>query len=111
MGSLFFLRLAVGAIFIYHAVPKLKDPKQMSAGIGWAPMQVLGLGILEFMSALAIIGGVGTRFGSLVLMAVMVGAMYYKINKWHIPFMAHNGTGWEFDMLLFASSMTIYLNH
>ena len=111
MSGLFFLRLGVGAIFIYHAVPKLKDPKMMAGAMGWTAGQVLGLGIIEFMSALAILGGVGTRFASLALMVIMLGAIYHKIKKWHVPFMAQNGTGWEFDFLLFLANLTIYLKY
>jgi len=110
-GGLFFLRLAVGAIFIYHSVPKLKDPKSMASGIGWTPTQVLGLGIVEFISALSILGGIAIKFSALILMIVMLGAIYHKIKKWHIPFMGTSSTGWEFDFLLFCASLTIYLRY
>jgi|SRR3989344_9327127 len=110
-GGLFFLRLAVGAIFIYHSVPKLKDPKSMASGIGWTSTQVFGLGVVEFMSALGILGGIGTKFLALVLMIIMIGAIYHKIKKWHIPFMATSSTGWEFDFLLFCANLTIYLKY
>lgn len=83
----------------------------MAMGIGWSSGQVIGLGIVEFISALAVLGGVGTRFGSLALMAVMIGAIYHKIAKWHVPFMAHDKTGWEFDFLIFLSLLTIYLRY
>lgn len=110
-GGLFFLRLAVGIIFIYHSVPKLKDPKSMASGIGWAPVQVLGLGLVEFISALGILGGVATKLSALVLMVIMLGAIYYKAKKWHISFASHSSTGWEFDFLLFCASLTIYLRY
>lgn len=109
-AGLFFLRLAVAVIFIYHAVPKLRDPKGMASAMGWAHGQILGLGILEFMSAVAVLSGVATRFGAMALMIVMAGAIYHKINKWHVPFFATTATGWEFDFLLFAASLTIYLS-
>ena len=88
--SLFFLRLGVAVIFIVHSVPKLKDPKKMAGGMGWSSGQVLGLGIVEFVSALSILGGVGTRFATMALMVVMAGAMYHKISKWKVHFMAGN---------------------
>jgi uncharacterized membrane protein YphA (DoxX/SURF4 family) len=69
------------------------------------------LGIIEFMSALGILGGIATKFFALVLMVVMIGATYYKIKKWHIPFMGTSSTGWEFDFLLFCASLTIYLKY
>ncbi|OGM98713.1 MAG: hypothetical protein A2817_02325 [Candidatus Yanofskybacteria bacterium RIFCSPHIGHO2_01_FULL_39_8b] len=110
-SGLFLLRLAVGVIFIYHAIPKLRDPQKMASGAGWTNLQVLGLGIIEFMGAVSLIGGVSTRFSALVLAIVMVGAMYHKIKKWHVPFMSAGSTGWEFDFLLFCANLTIYLKH
>ena len=111
MSSLFFLRLAVAIIFIFHAVPKLRNPNAMASGMGWTSSQVLGLGIIEFICALSIAGGIGTRFTTLILMAVMAGAIYHKIKKWNISFIGQNATGWEFDMLLFVANLTIYLKY
>lgn len=109
MNTLFLLRLAVGTIFIYHAIPKLKDPKSMATGMGWNVNQVLGLGIIEFISAIGLIGGVAVHISSLALSAVMMGAIYHKIKKWHVPFMANDKTGWEFDFLILCATLTIYL--
>ena len=109
--SLFFLRFAVAVIFIYHAIPKLKDPKAMAMGMGWSRGQALGLGIVEFISALGILGGVGVRFSAFLLMTVMIGAMYHKMFKWHVPFMARDKTGWELDFLILLSLFTIYLRY
>ena len=110
MNTLFLLRLAVGAIFIYHSISKLKEPKAMATAMGWAPSQVLGLGMIEFIAGLGLIGGVAVNISSLALSAVMLGAIYHKIQKWHMPFMSLNSTGWEFDFLLLCASLTIYLN-
>ena len=106
--ELFLLRLAVGMIFIYHAVPKLKEPKALAGGLGWHMNQVFALGIFEFIGGLSMIGGIGVPFTSLLLGVVMVGAIYHKINKWHVPFTSTSGTGWEFDFILLASCLTIY---
>lgn len=111
MSSLFFLRLAVAVIFIFHAVPKLKNPKAMASSMGWSSGQVLGLGIVEFVSALSIVGGVGTRFSALALMVIMLGAIYHKMKKWNVPFSSQSSTGWEFDLILFAANLTIYLKY
>lgn len=104
------LRLAVGVIFIYHAIPKLKEPKTMAMTMGWTAPQMLGLSTIEFMAGLGLIGGVAVNISSLALSAVMLGAIYHKIHKWHVPFMSSNSTGWEFDFLLLCASLTIYLN-
>lgn len=110
-GDLFLLRLAVGVIFIYHAIPKLKEPKSMASAMDCNFNQVLGLGIMEFIGGLSLIGGVGTGFSALVLAVIMMGAIYHKTRKWHVPFMAQNSTGWEFDLLILAANLTIYLKY
>lgn len=109
-NDLFLLRLAVAVIFIYHALPKLQKPKAMASGMGWRSGQVLGLGIVEFVSALSLLGGIMIELASVLLALVMVGAIYYKISKWNVPFSASNSTGWEFDLLILASVLTIYFS-
>ena len=111
MNELFLLRLTVGVIFIYHAIPKLQNPKAMATGMGWRLGQVLGLGIIEFMSGLSLIGGITIKLSALLLSVVMVGAIYHKINKWKVPFSAPNSTGWEFDLILLVANLTLYLNY
>jgi len=109
LGNLFFLRLAVAVIFIYHSVPKLQSAREIAAGMGWKPGQVFGLGLIEFISAVGIVGGVGVRLGAFLLFFVMAGAIYHKTSIWKIPFMSQSGTGWEFDLILLAANMTIYM--
>ncbi len=108
-GDLFLLRLAVGAIFIYHSIPKLREPHNLASGLGWTNNQVFGLGTIEFMSSLGLIGGVAIHISSLALSVVMLGAIYTKIKRWHLPFQATNATGWEFDFLILCATLTIYL--
>ena len=109
-GDLFFLRLAVAGIFIYHSLPKLTSPQVMASGLSWSRNSVFALGLVEFISSLGLIGGIAVRLSALLLSLVMVGAIYFKINKWKVPFMAKSGTGWEFDMILLAANLTIYIN-
>src|SRR3989344_9700459 len=108
-SGLLVLRLVVATIFIYHAVPKLKEPKNMASGIGWTPNKVLALGLIEFVCGLGIAGGIAVQLSAFLLMAVMLGAIYYKMHKWNVPFMAHDKTGWEFDFILLAANFTIFL--
>ncbi|MBI2065154.1 MAG: DoxX family protein [Candidatus Yanofskybacteria bacterium] len=111
MENLLFLRLAVAAIFIYHAIPKLKEPKNMASGIGWTPNKVLALGLVEFVSGLGIAGGIAVKLSASLLIAVMLGAIYYKMSKWNVPFSAHDKTGWELDLLLLTANLTIFLRY
>jgi hypothetical protein len=40
----------------------------------------------------------------------MLGAMYFKMFKWSTPFSAQDKMGWEFDFLLFVSSVLILVS-
>ena len=92
------LRISLGVIFAYHAIPKLKMPGAMAKGIGWLSGFVIILGLVEFFSSLAVILGVYTEVGAFFLGVVMLGALYYKIFKWKIPFYVMDKTGWEFNI-------------
>jgi putative oxidoreductase len=104
------LRLAIGSIFVYHGIPKLKMGKQMAQGIfgsekkGWFVNLV---GANEVFSGLAIILGLLTNIAALLLIPVMLGALYLKIKVWKVPFFAMDKTGWEFDMINLATLVAL----
>ena len=107
----FFLRLAVGLVFVYHGLMKLKDPKGMAAmmgnpGMAWFPAV---LGLVEFLSGLGVILGVYFQLAALFLAVLMVGAIMMKIGKWKVPFSAMDKMGWEFDLVLLAAALAMLL--
>jgi uncharacterized membrane protein YphA (DoxX/SURF4 family) len=108
--SFLFLRLVIAAIFIYHALPKLKSAGMMSRAMGAPPSMIFTLGAVEFVSSLAMIFGFYIQFAALLLAVVMIGAIYFKITQWHMPFMAMDKTGWEFDLILLAANLFILVN-
>ncbi|HBD05758.1 TPA: hypothetical protein DCZ32_04855 [Candidatus Uhrbacteria bacterium] len=101
------LRIAVGIIFLYHSVPKLKNPAMMAGGIGWHPLAVMLLGTAELAGGISVILGIYAQIGALILGLVMLGALYYKILRWHTPFFAMDKSGWEFDLVLLAANIAI----
>lgn len=103
--GLFILRLAVGIIFIVHAVPKFTATAGMAQGIGAPASAVLLLGSVELLSAAGLIVGIYPEIAAILLSIVMLGAIWMKITKWHIGFAAQNTTGWEFDFLLDRKSV------
>lgn len=105
----FVLRLAVAVVFIYHAVPKLRDPKGMAQAVGFKSEMVLLLGAVELLSSLGLILGIQVQLSALLLVIVMCGAIYFKITKWNVPFMAMDKTGWELDLTLLAANIAIFL--
>ena len=108
--AVFLLRVVVAAIFIVHALPKLKNSEKMSKGLGMPSGAVLALGIVEFASAVGIVLGIFLRLAALLLTAVMVGAIATKIGRWKVSFTAADKTGWEFDLLLLAASLVIFFS-
>lgn len=106
-AGLLALRLALGAVFIYHGWPKIKKAKAMASGMGTSATFVTVLGLVEVLSALGVILDVFVQLSALLLTLVMLGAIKMKIFKWKIPFAAHDKTGWEFDLILLAAAIVI----
>jgi len=104
------LRLAVAVIFIYHALPKLKNASGMSQMMGMPAGMIIMLGLVESVSSLGMIFGVYIQIAAFLLAMVMVGAIYFKMAKWHVPFAAMDKTGWEFDLILLAANIFILVN-
>ncbi len=105
--DLFILRLAVGVIFLHHGWPKLKKSKVMAQGIGIPVARVFVLGLVEIFSSFGMIFGILVNWAAVLLSIVMLGAIYLKIKKWHVPFSATNTTGWELDLILLAANLAI----
>ena len=107
--GLYILRLIVGLIFIYHAVPKLRDSKGMAKMMGKenAVPMIMALGLVELLSALGLILGLYIALSAILLSIVMVGAITMKITKWQSPFSAMDKTGWEFDLILLGANIAI----
>ena len=97
--GIWFLQFTVGVIFIYHGWPKMKR----KAGI----FKIGGLfhGLAEVIPGLALILNSYVREAGLVLAIIMIGAIYMKKLKWHIPFSSQNAMGWEYDFILLAASL------
>ena len=107
--GLLVLRLAVAVIFIYHAMPKLKNAKGMAQMMGMPAGMIFMLGAVELLSSLGLIFGIYTQLAALLLGIVMFGAIGMKTMKWGVPFAAMDKTGWEFDLILLAANMTLLL--
>ena len=107
--GLFILRLVIGIIFLYHALPKLKNTKAMAQGMGWPSGMIFLLGTVELLSSLGLMFGIYRQLAALLLCFVMIGAIKMKTMKWHVPFMGMTNTGWEFDLILLASNIAILL--
>lgn len=109
----FFLRFAVAAVFIYHGLPKLKNPKMVSNMLGMpgiGPVPGIIQGLVEVLSGLALIFGMYLQQAALLLALIMLGAIYFKKFKWKTSFSMSDKTGWEFDFTLLAANLYILTN-
>ena len=104
------LRLVLGAIFIIHGYPKLKNFKGTAdwlAGIGFKPgaFWAFALGSAEFFGGIAILIGLFSRIGAGLLIVSMLVATYFNIFKWKKKFSG----GYEFDLMILAGLIAIFL--
>lgn len=104
------LRFVIAIIFIVHGWPKIKNPKGI-ADAAWGGRTWAGLlqGLIEVVGGLLLIFGFWMEWTLLVLIVIMLGALFYKIAKWRVPFMASTSTGWEFDLLVLAGLLALLL--
>lgn len=92
------LRLAIGIIFLYHCRPKLNQKGFMQF-----------IGFAEFAGGLAMILGFLVQLTGMGLGIIMIGAIWKKMNEWHVPFSAMDKMGWEFDLMILAGCVALIL--
>ena len=109
LGSwgLLVLRVFLGVIFVYHAMPKLMMSGKMAKGMGWSSGSVVLLGLVELLSGLALVLGFYAEIGALLVGIIMLGALFHKMFKWNVPFFAMDKTGWEFDFILLGAAVAV----
>lgn len=102
--ALLLLRLAIGAVFIYHGTAKW--------GADSTLMQVLSF--VEPIAGVAILIGVVTELAAFVLAIVMFGAIYMKMTGFGQSafdfagtFAPQGGAGWEFDLILLVGCIIL----
>ena len=107
--GLFVLRLALGAIFWIHGASKLKMWKMVPSE--QMPAKMINtmriLSICESLGAVAVFTGFLVQPAALGLAIIMIGAIKFKLKAWKIPFTTQTNTGWEFDLLILAASITL----
>ena len=108
MFHILLLRLVLGVIFGYHSIPKLTKGKEMASGMNMPFAFVVILGIAELLAAVGSILGIYTKYAAIIMGIVMIGALFYKIVKWKIPFAGMDKTGWEFDALILAAAIVLF---
>lgn len=105
--ALLALRLALGIVFLAHGPVKFMKTKEMATGLGLKESSVRAIGTLEVVGSLSVILGVWSQVGAALLMIVMLGAIYFKTQKWGKDFTGEGG--WEFEFILLAAAFAVLL--
>ena len=109
------LRLAIGAIFIVHGWPKVTGARGMAAAMGGGEAKpvLVGVftlqGIVEIGGGILMILGVLTQLVALAFAIIMIGAIFLKNTQMRTGFMSQQTTGWEFDLVLLAGNILLFL--
>lgn len=103
------LRLSAGSVFLYHGLHKAPlwkahEPKGMTRNF-LAILRIVS--VSEVLGSLALIFGLFTRFASLGLSIILLGALYYKILVWKKHFTGVEG--WEFDVALLGITLFLFI--
>ncbi len=105
------VRVVLGIIFLVHGkgkfgMWKMQPSEQMPSGM---INMMKFLSIAETLGGVALILGLLTQLAALGVGIIMIGAIYFKVFKWKVPFADTAKNGWEFDLALLAMSFLILL--
>jgi putative oxidoreductase len=106
--GLLLLRVALGAIFIYHGYPKLfghtRDAIQSFAHLGFPAYFVYISGIVEFFCGCMLVVGLFTRLAGLLLAGEMVVGLWGAHNMVANPMAVRN---YELPLVLAVSTFAL----
>lgn len=106
--SLFFLRLVVGFIFVFHGFQKFA--LWGDVGSSMAPNMLLLMkvtSVIEFVAGLALMLGIWARLAAAALALVMIGSIYFLQFVMNVGFSTASGAGWEYNLVLLASLLCL----
>jgi putative oxidoreductase len=109
------LRIAVGVIFIVHGWPKITGARRMAAAMGGGEAKpvMVGMftvqGVVEAGGGILMILGVLTQLVALAFIIIMIGAIALKNSMMKTGFSSQQTTGWEFDFVLLAANILLFL--
>lgn len=105
--SLLLLRLVLGAIFLYHGWPKIRNLKATAESfktMGFRPGFFWGaiVALAEFFGGVLFIAGFYVQFAAAILAIQFLVIIFWKLVK-RMPF----GGGLELDLLIFVSTLVL----
>lgn len=109
-AALFFIRLVVGAAFMFHGWGKIQSP------FSWMPPGSPVPGFFQFLAALsefggglALIVGLLARLGALGIVFTMIVAASMHAFVFHDPFVNTTGQGGSFELPLVFLSIAVFI--
>ncbi len=109
--AILILRVSLGVLFIAHGLAKLliftlPGTVAFFEAVGFAGVLVYPVVLIELLGGSLLVLGVYTRWASLSLVPVMIGATtVHWANGW--AFNAENG-GWEFPVFLIMACLALF---
>jgi len=107
--GLLLVRLATGAAFIMHGLPKIQNPTGWMPGGAVPGYLQLAAAVAEFGGGIALIVGLLTPVATLLLIGTMCVAIFqYHIPQGH-PFVAVGKPSFELALAYLANSLLLLL--
>ncbi len=102
------LRIALGAVWIVHGWPKIRDLRQNAQNfqsMGFKPGALFGTAaaLLEFFGGIAIVVGLATAPIAALFILEFIVILVWRWSK-RSPFVG----GWELDLLILAGAVALF---
>jgi len=101
---LILLRILLAIMFIDGGRRHVADPGGRGKGMGLSATFTFILGVVEVVAGLLVLVGLWIQIAALMLIAVMLGAIYFKVFVWKTGIYGDKNNGWYYDALLLASA-------
>lgn len=106
-ASLLLLRIITAAVFLYSGWSHLTHPLERSKSIEMPPSLTAGLGLWELIGGASVLLGIYPQIGAIMLIGIMLGAIYKKIFRWHMPFFQDATNGWHYDLIFLIANLVV----
>ena len=108
------LRVVLGVIFVVHGWPKVAGGKKMAEMMTGGPNPAMATvfttqGMVEVAGGVLLAVGIITQIVAVPLAIIMIGAIVLKITRFKTGFFSQATTGWEFDLLILAGLVLLFL--
>lgn len=105
------VRIVIGATFMMHGYPKLKNPKQTlkwTESLGVPAAATIAAIALEFFGGIALVIGFLVPIVAFFIVLEMIGAIALKKTKMKAPYLiGENASAYETDVLYILLAITL----